>query len=146
MSSIYFRYFLLSPLGKGQGPSFEQTWIPFTQGSFVTSWVEIGSVFLKKEIFKFWQLIFAISQLSPFRKENAFHVNKLETPSPKDALCQIWLKLAQLFWRRRLLNFVNVLLLFLIYNTNGRDRFHWAATPPKPYQVGNIIGIVYCTS
>ena len=29
------------------------------------------------------------------------HLNKLESPSPKDALCQVWLKLAQWFWRRR---------------------------------------------
>ena len=35
------------------------------------------------------------------------HLNKLESPSTKDALCQIWLKLAQRFWRR-FLNFVNV--------------------------------------
>ena len=26
----------------------------------------------------------------------------------KDALCQVWLKLAQWFWRRRFFNFVNV--------------------------------------
>ena len=31
---------------------------------------------------------------------------------PKDALCQVWLKLAQWFWRRRFLNFINVFLLF----------------------------------
>ena len=30
------------------------------------------------------------------------HVNKLESPPLKDALCQVWLKLAQWFWRRRL--------------------------------------------
>ena len=29
------------------------------------------------------------------------HLNKLESPSPKDALCQVWLKLALWFWRRR---------------------------------------------
>ena len=28
------------------------------------------------------------------------HLNKLKSPSPKDALCQVWLKLAQWFWRR----------------------------------------------
>ena len=43
-----------------------------------------------------------------------FRLNKLESPSPKDALCQIWLKLAQRFWRR-FLNFVNVLSLFRNY-------------------------------
>ena len=43
------------------------------------------------------------------------HLNKLESPSPKDALCQVWLNLVQWFWRRRYLNFVNVFLLFLNY-------------------------------
>ena len=40
------------------------------------------------------------------------HLNKLESPSPKDALCQVGLKLDQWFWRRRFLNFVNVFSLF----------------------------------
>ena len=34
-------------------------------------------------------------------------------PSPKDALCQVWLKLAQ--WRRRFFNFLNVFSLFRNY-------------------------------
>ena len=33
------------------GSAFEQTWIPFTQGWFVPSLVEIGSVVLEKKIF-----------------------------------------------------------------------------------------------
>ena len=41
----------------------------------------------------------------PFLCENwmviVLHLTKLESPSPKDALCQDWLKLAQWFWRRR---------------------------------------------
>ena len=41
------------------------------------------------------------------------HLNKLESPSPKDALCQVWLKLTQWFWGRRFLNFVNVFSLFV---------------------------------
>ena len=50
------------------GSSFEQTWILFTQGCFVPSLVEIGSVVLEKKILKFCQCIFAISQLSPLGK------------------------------------------------------------------------------
>ena len=38
--------------------------------------------------------------ISPWKKDGAFHLNKLEFPSPEDALCQVWLKLAQWFWRR----------------------------------------------
>jgi hypothetical protein len=36
----------------------------------------------------------------PLEKGNPLHLNKLETPPPKDDLCQVWLKLAQWFWRR----------------------------------------------
>ena len=36
-----------------------------------------------------------------------FYLNKLESPSSKDALWQVWLKMAKWFWRR-FLNFVNV--------------------------------------
>ena len=43
---------------------FEQTWIPFTQGCFVPSLVEIGSVVLERKIFEFRQIILAISKLS----------------------------------------------------------------------------------
>ena len=45
-----FTILLLSPLGKGYGPTFEETWIPFTQGCFVPSF---GPVFLERKIFKF---------------------------------------------------------------------------------------------
>ena len=42
--------------------------------------------------------------ISPWKKAcMALHMNKLESPSPKDALCQGWLKLAQCFWRRFLI-------------------------------------------
>ena len=40
------------------------------------------------------------------------NLKKLESPSPKDALCQFRLKLTQRFWRIRYLNFVNVFSLF----------------------------------
>ena len=40
------------------------------------------------------------------------HFNKLESPSFKDALCKVWLKLTQWFLRGRFLNFVYVFLLF----------------------------------
>ena len=35
-------------------------------------------------------------------KGGALHLNKLQSPSTNDALCQVWLKLAQCVWRRRL--------------------------------------------
>ena len=43
------------------------------------------------------------------------HLNKIESPSPKYALCQVWLKLVQWFWRERFLNFLKVYLIFRYY-------------------------------
>ena len=39
-------------------------------------------------------------------------VFKFELPLIKDALCRLWLKLAQWFWRRISINFFNVFSLF----------------------------------
>ena len=47
ISSMYYRYFATTPFGKGHGPSFEQIWIPYTQGCFVPSLVEIGQMVLE---------------------------------------------------------------------------------------------------
>ena len=37
----------------------------------------------------------------PLEKGVALHLKKPESPLPKDALCQIWLKVAQWFWKRK---------------------------------------------
>ena len=54
----------------------------------------------------------------------AIHLNKLQSSSPKNALCQIWLKLSQWFWRicRRFSNLstyfcCSILEFSLIYTT-----------------------------
>ena len=52
-------------------------------------------------------------------------MNKLEFPSPKDDLCQVWLKLAQWFWRRKILKFVNVFLLFRTDLPLDKDLAHY---------------------
>ena len=36
----------------------------------------------------------------PLEKDAVLYLNKLESPSPKDALCQVWLKLAQWFLKK----------------------------------------------
>ena len=47
-------------------------------------------------------------------KGMAFDLNKLESPSAKDALCEIWLKLALWFWRKDF-KFVTAFSLFQNY-------------------------------
>ena len=41
--------FIWSPLGKGCGPSFEQTWIPFTQGCFCQVWLKLVQWFWRRK-------------------------------------------------------------------------------------------------
>ena len=48
-------------------------------------------------------------------KDRTLHFNKCGSPSTKDELCQVKLKLVQWFLIRRFLNFVNVILLFCNY-------------------------------
>ena len=62
--------------------------------------VEIGPVVLQK-IFKICQCILLFLNYLPLEKNGAIHLNKLSFPSPYDALYQVWLKLAQWFWRRK---------------------------------------------
>ena len=42
---------------------------------------------------------------------------------PKDAMCHVWMKLTQLFWRRRFFNFVNTFSLFCYCLPLGKDGF-----------------------
>ena len=93
---------------------FEQKSFSMLARNCAWKWlVEIGPVIQEEKVFKSCQV--AISQLFPLGKEHGLHLNKLEFPLPKDALCQVWLKLAQWFWRRRILNVLNVFLLFRNY-------------------------------
>ena len=58
----------------------------------------------------------------PLEKNVAFHLKKLETLSPKDALCQVWLKFAQWSLRKRFLNVVNVFFTISLLSPFGERR------------------------
>ena len=49
--------------------------------------------------FNFGNVFSLFRNYLPFEKDVALHMVKLESPSPKDALCQLWWKLVQWFWR-----------------------------------------------
>jgi hypothetical protein len=63
--------------------------------------IEFGLLVLEKKIFKnILSAILLFCYYLPLEKGDPLHLNKLETPLPKDDLCQVWLKMAQWFWRR----------------------------------------------
>ena len=93
----------LSPLWKGPGPSFDnffknkssspkdalcQVWLKMVQWSWRRRFLKVLNVF--------WLFL----DYLPFEKGMALHLTKIESPSPKNALCQVWLKLDQWFWKR----------------------------------------------
>ena len=55
-----------------------------------------GEKILKKIIPGFFPFRYYL----PLEKGDPLHLNRIESTSPKDDLCQIWLKLVQWFWRR----------------------------------------------
>ena len=69
---------------------------------------EIGPVVLEKKISNFVSLFSLFCYHLPLEKFMALHLNKFESLSHKNALCQVWFKLALWFCRRRFLNLVNV--------------------------------------
>ena len=75
---------------------FFWTFLNFLWGCFVAILVEICILVLEKMIFN---CTFAI--ISPWKRMLPFIWKKLDFPSPKDALCQLLLKLALWFWRKR---------------------------------------------
>ena len=59
-----------------------------------------------------------------------------------EVLCKIGKKTTYEHW----VEFNHMINYFIqrdIYTTKGRDQFHWAATPLKPYKVGNICYMTY---
>ena len=105
--SMYFCYFVrISP--------WKRAW-PFI-------WINLNPHYQRKFCVKFgwtWPVgsggfvsIFSLfRKYIPLEKAWPFICKKIESPSPKDALCQVLLKLPQWFWR--FLNFVSIFSLFL---------------------------------
>ena len=93
-----FAISLLSPLEKGRALYLNKHESSFTQECVVPSLVEIDPVVLeKKRYFNFVHVFSLFRYYLHVEKGGAPHLNKLESPTPKDALCQVELKLAQWF-------------------------------------------------
>ena len=76
---------------------------PSPKDALCQDWLKLAQWFWRRGFFNFVN-VFSLSQnYLPLEKDRALHLDKLESPSLKDALCQVWLKLAQWFWRRRFL-------------------------------------------
>jgi hypothetical protein len=91
--SVHFYSFTITSPWRGAIP-FPQGWL-----TFVRSLVILGLVVLEK-IFKWPHPLLHFCDDLPFEDDLALYLNKLQFPSPKDNLYQVWLNLACSFWRR----------------------------------------------
>ena len=99
------------------GSSFEKKNLesPSSKDALCQDCLKLAQWFWRRGFFTFFNIFLLFRNYLPLEKDRALHLNKLESPSPKDALCQVWLKLAQWFWRRRFFNFIKVFSLFRNY-------------------------------
>jgi hypothetical protein len=76
--------------------------------------IEFGLLVLEKNLKKI-QCIFTLSLLSPLGEGLSLSLNKLIFHISKNYFCQVWLKLAQWFYRSRFLNDPTPFLHFCDY-------------------------------
>ena len=98
---MYLRYFVLTSPWKRAGP-FIWTNLNFFHPRMLCAkfgWNRhSGSG--EEDYLNFVNVFLLFPNYLHLEKDGALHLNKLESHSPKNALCQVWLKLAQRFWRR----------------------------------------------
>jgi hypothetical protein len=107
---LHFCYYL--PLKVTNGHHMNKSESPSPKDDLGQVWLKLAQWFWRRRFFCIFQCIFTFSLLSPLEMTNGHHMNKSESPSPKDDLGQVWLKLAQWFWRRR---FFCILVYFYIF-------------------------------
>ena len=64
-------------------------------------WLILAQWFWRRGFFNFVNVFSRFCNYLPLEKGGVLRLKKHESPSPKNALCQVWLKVAQLFWRKR---------------------------------------------
>jgi hypothetical protein len=73
---------------------------PLPKDDFCQVWLKLACWLWKRRFLKIFSVFLLFCDYLPLEKGNLLYLNNLESPPPKDHLCQVWLKLAQWFWRR----------------------------------------------
>jgi hypothetical protein len=81
----------------------------------------LASWFWRRRFLKIFSAFLLFRYYLPLERGYPLLLNKPESPSPKDDLCQVWLKFAQWFWRIRFLNDPTPFLHFCDYLPFGKD-------------------------
>ena len=109
ISSMYLGYFTIISSQKRAGPFIWTNLTPLNPrmlcSKFGWKWPSDSG----DEYFLNFVNVFSLfPNYLPLEKVGAIHLNKLESPFHQDLFCHVWFKLAQWFWRRRVLNYNNI--------------------------------------
>ena len=109
-----FRIYL--PLERGMALHLNKPEYPSPKNALCQVWLKLALLFLRRRFLNFVNVFSLFCNHPSLERGMALHLNKIEFTLSKDALYQVWLKLAQWFWRRRFWNFIlNIFLLFCYY-------------------------------
>jgi hypothetical protein len=75
----------------------------------------LASKFWRRRFFKFFYVFLFFRYYHPLERSYPLSLKTIESSPSKDDLCQVWLKLAQWFWRRRFINDTTPFLHFCDY-------------------------------
>ena len=112
--NVFSRFHNYLPLGKYWALRLNKLESPSPNDALCQVWLKLAQWFWRRRFLNYVNVFSLFHNYLPLEKGGALHLNKLESPSTKIALCQVWMKLAQWFWRIRFFNFVNVFSYFVI--------------------------------
>ena len=64
-------------------------WLFFLSDALCQVWLKLAQWFCRRRILNIINIILLFRHYFPMEKDVALHLNKLESPPPKDALCQV---------------------------------------------------------
>ena len=99
--SMYFYYYVIFPLEKDVDLHLNKFVYSSPRDALCQVRLKLVQQFLRRRFFKRVDTFLLYIFLIPLEKDIALHSKKFGSPSPKDALCQVCLKLAWWFWTRR---------------------------------------------
>jgi hypothetical protein len=73
---------------------------PLPKDDLYQLWLKLVCWFWRRRFLKIFIVFLLFCDYLPLERGNPLHLKNLESPPPKDDLCQVWLKLAQWLWTR----------------------------------------------
>ena len=121
MTPPHFCIFNYFPFKKHLPLNLNNLIFPWPNDNLYQVWLKLVCWFWRRRFFNDPTPFLHFCNYLPFEEDLALYLNNLEFPLPKDDLCQVWLKLACWFWRRRFLKIFNIFYSFVIISPWRRE-------------------------